>query len=73
VLSGLSKADYPTLRSWAELEIVGSQLFANLTGESPFRKDGEPRRLLAEYRLLKMAQLSYENMDAAAPPHYTQR
>jgi hypothetical protein len=61
VMPWLGKADFPTLRSWAELEILGSQLFANLTGEGPLRKDGEPRRLLAEYRLLKHTQLQYEN------------
>lgn len=44
-----------------------------LTGEGPLRKDGEPRRLLAEYRLLKMAQLSYENLNAAAGPDHDLR
>ncbi|MGD1027026.1 MAG: hypothetical protein ABR989_04690 [Candidatus Binatus soli] len=56
----LSTADRPTLRSWAELVIVTSQAFNNLMGEGILQKDGDPRRLLKDFRQLKLAQLRYE-------------
>jgi hypothetical protein len=58
----LSEADRPTMRSWAELEIVTSDCFNNLMREGTLQKDGsgEPRRLLKDYRQLKMTQLAYE-------------
>jgi hypothetical protein len=58
----LTDADRATVRSWAELEIITSQAFNNLVGEGILQKDKSrnPRRLLTDYRQLKMTQLAYE-------------
>ena len=58
VMTWLTDADIPALRSWAELEVISSQLFINLQDEGLFRKDGEPNAAcITEYRQMKMAQL----------------
>jgi hypothetical protein len=69
VMPWLTAADYPALRSWAELEIVGAQLFANLQSEGPLRRDGEraPRKVLHAYRQMKIVQLQYENALGMTP------
>src|SRR5579863_6661860 len=55
----ITDADMPALRSWAELEIVASQLWINLQDEGPFLPNREPRRVLTEYRQMKLCQLAF--------------
>jgi hypothetical protein len=60
VMPWLSPADEPTLRAWAELEIIGSAIFMDLAVKGWATDNGQPRRLLTEYRLLRQTQLLYE-------------
>ena len=60
VLPWLGPADLPTLRGWAELEILGASVFALLITDGVINDDGEPRALLREFRQLRQAQLPYE-------------
>jgi hypothetical protein len=61
-MTWLSEADRPAVRSWAELEIITSNVFTNLMGEGILQKDGSgnPRQLLTVYRQLKLTQLAFE-------------
>jgi len=56
----LSPSDLPACRAWAELEILGAHVFADLATKGITTDKGEPRRLLSEYRQLRQTQLSYE-------------
>src|SRR5204863_9552884 len=56
----LADADLPACRAWAELELLGAQAFAELHENGITTPKGEPRRLLAEFRQLRTAQLAYE-------------
>ena len=56
----LVDADLPTCRAWAELELLGARAFAELEANGITNEHGEPRRLLAEFRQLRQAQLAYE-------------
>jgi len=62
VMPWLEASDIPAAKAWAELEILGARLFAELT-KTPdgfMNAKGEPRRLLSEFRQLRQAQLSFE-------------
>jgi hypothetical protein len=63
----LSDADIPACRGWAELEILSATCFAWLTRMNVLNPEGEPRRLLSEFRQLRQAQLSYERELAMTP------
>lgn len=56
----LADADQPACRAWAELELLGARAFAELETNGITTAKGEPRRLLAEFRQLRQAQLAYE-------------
>ena len=56
----LADADLPACRAWAEMELLGAHAFADLETNGLATEKGEPRRLLAEYRQLRQAQLAYE-------------
>ena len=56
----LEPSDLPACRAWAELEILSAGVFAALTAEGLTNAQGEPRRLLSEFRQLRQAQLAYE-------------
>ena len=56
----LEPSDLPACRAWAELEILSAGAFAALTAEGLTNAQGEPRRLLSEFRQLRQAQLAYE-------------
>jgi hypothetical protein len=60
VMPWLDDSDIPAARAWAELEILGATAFADLIKRGMTTDKGEPRRLLAEYRQLRQAQLGYE-------------
>ena len=60
----LNDSDMPTVRAWAELEIVSATVFTVLEADGVVSgpdKSGDlaPRRLLNEYRQLKATQLQY--------------
>jgi hypothetical protein len=56
----LEPSDFPATRAWAELEILGANIFVELISNGIANEDGEPRRLLTEFRQIRQAQLSYE-------------
>ena len=56
----LESSDLPACRAWAELEILGAYAFSELVGAGLLNAEGEPRRLLTDYRQLRQVQLSYE-------------
>lgn len=56
----LEDSDLPACRSWAELEILSANAFAELNRRGILNEEGEPRRLLTDFRQLKQAQLAYE-------------
>jgi Phage terminase, small subunit len=55
----LTPADVPTARAWCELEVIARLVFAEMRTNGFTTGQGEPRRLLAEYRQLRTAQLAY--------------
>jgi hypothetical protein len=54
----IEDSDLPTLRGWADLEIVGSGLMAELI-ENGIVEDGKPRPILDALRKLRDTQLGY--------------
>jgi len=60
VMAWLEPSDVPAARAWAELEILGAIIFAELITNGIGNADGEPRRLLTEFRQLRQVQLAYE-------------
>ncbi len=60
VLPWLEPSDIPAARAWAEFEILGASIFAELVVNGVTNSEGEPRRLLTELRQLRQAQLAYE-------------
>lgn len=52
----LQPTDYTAVRGWAKLEILATQAFAILRYATVTNQEGEPRRLLGEYRLLRHTQ-----------------
>jgi hypothetical protein len=61
VMPWVTPADIPALRSWAEIEIVTSGMFAYIQTEGALLPNGNPRRVTNVYRQFKVAQLAYEN------------
>lgn len=59
VLMWLEPSDYPAVRVWAELEILATQVFATLHTGSVINAAGEGKRLLDDYRKLRLAQAVY--------------
>src|SRR5712692_9063910 len=59
VMHWLQPSDEPTCRAWAELEIVATVVFVELAQAGVVSEAGEAKRLLAEYRQLRSAQLAY--------------
>lgn len=55
----LEPGDMPAARAWAELEILGATVFAELVTNGVTNHEGEPRRLLTELRQLRQGQLAY--------------
>jgi hypothetical protein len=60
VMSWLEQSDLPAARAWAELEILATTVFAELHRNGPLNSEGEPRRLISEYRQLRATQLVFE-------------
>jgi hypothetical protein len=63
----LEPSDEPAVRAWAQLEILGTLAFAELRANGITAGNGEPRRLLAEFRQLRTAQLAYERQLGMTP------
>lgn len=59
VVPWLEGSDEPTLRAWSELELLGASIWADLMARGAVNEQGEPRRLLSEYRQLRQIQLRY--------------
>jgi hypothetical protein len=60
VLPWLGIEDEPAIRGWAQLEVLATLVFADLRTRGIVNAQGEPRRLLTEFRQLRQAQLAYE-------------
>jgi hypothetical protein len=56
----LTDGDIPAVRGWASLEVMAQQVYAILRNVGPVNEKGEPRRLLSEFRSLRLAQLAFE-------------
>src|ERR1019366_8165782 len=56
VLSWLEPSDFPAVRAWAEFEYLAGQVYAALRAGSVINAKGEARRLLDDYRKLRLAQ-----------------
>ena len=59
VLTWLEPSDFPAVRAWAELEVLATQVFAVLLADSVVNAAGEGKRLLDDYRKLRLAQAVY--------------
>lgn len=59
VLTWLEPSDFPAVRAWAELEVLATQVFAVLRAGSVVNAAGEGKRLLDDYRKLRLAQAVY--------------
>ena len=57
VLTWLEPSDYPAVRAWAELEYLAGQVYAALRAGSVVNAAGEGKRLLDDYRKLRLAQM----------------
>jgi hypothetical protein len=58
-LPWLEPSDYPAVRVWAELEVLSVQVFAVLRTGNVVNAQGEGKRLLDDYRKLRLAQAVY--------------
>jgi hypothetical protein len=67
VMPWLTDADAVTCRSWAEIEILASRAYMILSTVGLINRDGQPLRLLGDFRLLRQTQLSYANALAMTP------
>jgi hypothetical protein len=56
----LEDSDLPASRGWAQMEILCTIAFADLRDRGILNRRGDPRRLLTDFRQLRMAQLAYE-------------
>jgi hypothetical protein len=54
------QSDLPACRAWAELEILSTTVFAELYRNGILNGEGEPRRLISEFRHLRATQLVFE-------------
>ena len=59
VLPWLEPSDYPAVRAWCELEYLAGQVYAVLRAGSVVNAAGEGKRLLDDYRKLRLAQAIY--------------
>ena len=59
VLPWLEPSDYPAVRAWCELEYLAGQVYAVLRAGSVVNAVGEGKRLLDDYRKLRLAQAVY--------------
>ena len=71
VMPWLDPADDATCRAWAELEILGSYAFADLVKRGLTNEEGDPRRLLTEFRQIRQVQLAYERELGMTPSSRT--
>jgi hypothetical protein len=52
----LKPEDTPLCRSWAQFEFLGDQVYAGLRADGVLNGQGESRRLLDDFRRLRLAQ-----------------
>jgi hypothetical protein len=55
-LPWLEPSDFPAVRAWAEFEYLCGQVYAVLRASSVVNSAGEAKRLLDDYRKLRLAQ-----------------
>lgn len=67
VLPHLTAADRPTCKAWAQLEYLADQVYGELQRNGIFNRERESRRLLNDFRQLRIAQLPYANTLGLTP------
>jgi len=67
VMPWLEESDIPSCRAWAQLEILADQAFSVLRAMGLVNGQGEPRRLLTDYRQIRTAQLGFANALGMTP------
>jgi hypothetical protein len=67
VMPWLEESDIPSCRAWAQLEILADQAFSVLRAMGLVNGQGEPRRLLTDYRQIRTAQLGFGNALGMTP------
>lgn len=69
VMPFLQDCDLPALRGYCELEVVTASIFADIVENGAFQKKqpDEVRRVVNEFRKLRLAMLSYENALGMTP------
>jgi hypothetical protein len=63
----LQDSDVPTARAYAEIEILASRAYAILSSVGLTNREGQPLRLLGDFRLLRAVQLQYANALGMSP------
>ena len=63
----LEDSDVPTCRAYAEIEVLASRAYSILSSVGLINREGEPVRLLTDFRLLRQTQLSYANALGMSP------
>ncbi len=56
VATWLEPSDFPMLRGWCELEILAESVYAAVRALGVLNQNGEARRLVNDYRLLRQTQ-----------------
>lgn len=59
IMPWLEPSDLPVCRSWAELEILATRVFAELRDHGVINGKGEVRGLLDDYRKLRATQIMF--------------
>jgi hypothetical protein len=63
----LEESDIPACRAWAQFEILSDRAYAILRSVGLTNRQGEPLRLLKDWRQLRQAQLQYANALGMTP------
>jgi hypothetical protein len=66
-LPWLEPSDFPAVRAWAEFEYLCGQVYAVLRAASVVNGAGEAKRLLDDYRKLRLAQATIANSLGMTP------
>jgi hypothetical protein len=67
VMPWIEDADRPACRAWAELEILAQTVYLALRERGVINEQGDARRLLDDYRKLRVAQIALSRELALTP------
>ena len=63
----LQLSDRPAVKAWAQLEILADEAYSILRKSGLLNAQGEPLRLLTDFRQLRQAQLQFSNALGLTP------